>query len=48
MGSRKMKKPVSREAQTIAFAVVAFILILIGMTIVGIWIKLFWMGWVMA
>jgi len=42
-----MKKPVSPEARRAAIAIIWFIMIMIGLTIIGLWLKLFWFGWVM-
>lgn len=43
-----MKKPVSPFAEKVAAVIVWFIVIMIGLTVFGAWLKLFWFGWVLG
>lgn len=43
-----MKNPISPTAQHIANACTWFLALLVMGTITGVWVKLFWIGWVFA
>jgi hypothetical protein len=48
MNNKPTRKTGSRSGEIFAWLVIGPILIIIFGTIIGLWIKFFWIGWVFA